>query len=136
MLKAVLDTNVLVSGMLSASGSPGRIVNLMKQTRQRQFNVYYNDEIISEYRDVLARGKFHFSPVTVERLFEALLAIGFPVCAISSRVPMPDESDRVFYDVAKASGALLVTGNKKHYPDEPFIITPAEFINFIEAYEI
>jgi putative PIN family toxin of toxin-antitoxin system len=133
MLKAVLDTNVLVSGMLSASGSPGRIRNCLKQTRYRQFVVYYNDGIIAEYRDVLSRGKFCFSPAAVNELFESLLAVGFPVYTVSSVVPMPDESDRVFYDVAKESGALLVTGNKKHYPDEPFIVTPAEFVARIEA---
>jgi len=41
--------------------------------------------------------------------------------------PMKDENDRAFYDAAKATGAFLVTGNKKHYPDEPFILTPREF---------
>jgi hypothetical protein len=41
---------------------------------------------------------------------------------------MPDESDRVFYDVAKTAGAYLITGNTKHFPQEPFILTPAEFV--------
>jgi hypothetical protein len=41
---------------------------------------------------------------------------------------MPDETDRKFYDTAKAAGAMLITGNTKHYPDEPFILTPAAFI--------
>jgi hypothetical protein len=41
---------------------------------------------------------------------------------------MPDETDRKFYDVASACGALLITGNLKHYPSEPFIISPAGFL--------
>jgi hypothetical protein len=41
---------------------------------------------------------------------------------------MPDESDRKFYEIAKAAGAILITGNTKHYPDEPFIVTPTVFV--------
>jgi hypothetical protein len=45
-----------------------------------------------------------------------------------SQVNLPDEADRKLYDVAEAAGAILVTGNKKHYPDEPFTKDPAEFM--------
>jgi len=41
---------------------------------------------------------------------------------------MTDETDRVFYDTAKASGAILITGNIRHYPAMPFIMTPADFL--------
>jgi predicted nucleic acid-binding protein len=41
---------------------------------------------------------------------------------------MKDETDRKFYDTAKSSSATLITGNMKHYPAEPFIMTPADFI--------
>jgi predicted nucleic acid-binding protein len=43
---------------------------------------------------------------------------------------MLDEDDRIFYDTAKNAGAYLVTGNKRHYPDEAFILTPADFLSF------
>jgi len=42
-----------------------------------------------------------------------------------------DESDRVFYEVAKSAGAYLVTGNAKHFPDEPFIISPAKCVELL-----
>jgi hypothetical protein len=42
---------------------------------------------------------------------------------------MADESDRKFFDAAKTCGAVLITGNKKHYPPEPFILSPAEFLS-------
>jgi predicted nucleic acid-binding protein len=42
--------------------------------------------------------------------------------------PIPDEEDRKFYNVAKSSGAFLITGNIKHFPSESFIITPADFL--------
>jgi predicted nucleic acid-binding protein len=41
---------------------------------------------------------------------------------------MPDEEDRKFYNVAKSSGAFLITGNIKHFPPESFIVTPADFL--------
>jgi len=43
-------------------------------------------------------------------------------------ISLPDESDRIFYDTACESKAILITGNKKHYPDEEFIMTPADFL--------
>jgi len=51
---------------------------------------------------------------------------------MESNIPMPDESDRIFYDTAKQSGSILITGNTKHFPDEPFIMTPAEFMRMME----
>ena len=50
-----------------------------------------------------------------------------------STIPLPDESDRIFYDTAKDSGAILVTGNIKHYRDESFIMTPADFMTLLDS---
>lgn len=42
---------------------------------------------------------------------------------------MPDESDRVFYEVSLSKeDSFLVTGNLKHYPIAPRIVSPSEFI--------
>ena len=37
------------------------------------------------------------------------------------------------YDTAIASGAVLVTGNKKHYPEEPIILSPTEFLESVKS---
>jgi predicted nucleic acid-binding protein len=47
---------------------------------------------------------------------------------LKSDIPFHDESDRIFYDTAVTSGAVLVTGNIRHFPDEPFVLTPTDFI--------
>jgi len=47
----------------------------------------------------------------------------------TSTISLPDETDRIFYDTAKSSEAVLITGNIRHYPEEPFIMTPAEFLS-------
>jgi len=45
---------------------------------------------------------------------------------------MPDEDDRVFYEVSLSNeDSFLVTGNLKHYPTSPRVITPAAFIDII-----
>jgi hypothetical protein len=42
---------------------------------------------------------------------------------------MPDEDDRMFYEVSLSrEDSFLVTGNLKHYPATPQVITPADFI--------
>jgi len=48
-------------------------------------------------------------------------------------VILSDEDDRCYYDTAKNFGAYLVTGNIKHYPDDPWVLTPAEFVKLLDA---
>ena len=125
MMNAVLDTNILVSGLLSAKGNPARIINAF---RDKQFNLFYNDEIITEYRDVLFRDRLGLHVEDVNDLLNSIYIFGFPVICARSNLLLSDEDDRIFYDVAKAAKAYLITGNIKHYPSEPFIITPAQFV--------
>ena len=124
MNKVVLDTNVLVSSLL-ANGSPAAIVDLTAEGKLRPF---YNDLIISEYWHVLKRQKFTFQPLQVSRLINDIVKIGIAIEPHGlSVIPMPDEDDRIFYEVAKASGAILITGKLRHFPDESFIMTPSDF---------
>jgi len=125
MNKVVLDTNVLVSSLL-ASGPPAAILDLVAEGKLRPF---YNDLIISEYWHVLKRPQFNFHPLQISRLIDDIVKAGIAVEANDpSTIPMPDEDDRKFYDVAIASRAFLITGNKKHFPLDSFIITPADFL--------
>lgn len=130
MLNVVLDTNVLVSGLLSAKGHPAQIVNAFKAN---QFNFFYSAEIMLEYRDVLSRSRFGFEAKDVDDLLDTIATIGFPVIPEISKIQLPDEDDRVFYDVAKSSGSYLITGNIKHYPSEPLVVTPAQFVALIAS---
>jgi len=133
MLNAVLDTNVLVSGLISAYGNPAQIINAFKEKR---FNFIYNDEILREYRDVLFRSKLGLNSADVNDLIGEIIKAGFSVIPEKSKISLPDEDDRIFYDTAKTAGAYLVTGNIKHYPNEPTIITPAEFLKLIINSEV
>jgi len=74
-----------------------------------------------------------FSPEKQKTLINEIVEIGVVVNPSPSDIPMADESDRIFYDTAKEAGAILITGNTKHYPTEQFITTPAEFIKQINT---
>ena len=125
MAYVVLDTNVLVSALWSKDGTPAKIAHLIPEGK---IIPCYCDEILSEYETVLSRPKFGFTQYQVTALLENIKKWGTSYTVSKSIGQMIDESDRVFYDVAKESKAILITGNIKHFPVEPFIMTPAEFM--------
>ena len=88
----------------------------------------YNEKILAEYKDVLHRPYLRISTDDADIILDASKYYGESVESIPSVFPMVDEDNRIFYDTAKNSGAYLVTGNTRHYPDDPFILTPAEFL--------
>ena len=130
MLSALIDTNVLVSGLTSDKGSPARIVDAFKENR---FNLFHCPEIVAEYHDVLSRGWLGLDTVDVHDLIELIILTGFSIMPEKSSMAMTDEDDRVFYDAAKNGGAYLVTGNIKHYPKEKFVVTATQFLMLIEG---
>ena len=125
MRKVVLDTNVLVSALWSKQGNPNSIV---EKLFRNEIELCYTDEMIDEYDEVLRREKFGFSKNQVDSFMQELLKNGVSSDSTESTEPFSDETDRKFYDAAKTNGAVLITGNTKHYPDQPFILTPHEFL--------
>jgi len=110
----VLDTNVVVSGLLSPSGPPGRLVDVLLGRRLR---LALDDRIEIEYREVLARPRLGIEPVRREA-FLAILQFQDHVTGMPwpHRLP-PDEDDVVFLEVALQTAArAVVTGNLKHFP--------------------
>lgn len=94
----------------------------------------YNEEILAEYEDVLSRPKFKFPKEAVATIIAYVKEYGIH----SDRVPfdeqMPDESDRVFYEVALSKeDAYLMTGNLKHFPVTPIVVTPAEMLEILDG---
>jgi len=125
MNKVVMDTNVLVSAFWKKPSNAGQIIDMVVT---RQLIPCYNAKILLEYLDVLNRPKFKFSSSDVNNLLELIKIEGISVIAQQSTIPFVDESDRKFYDIATACGAYLITGNLKHYPNKPFILTPGQFL--------
>ncbi len=98
-----------------------------------QIKPLYNDEILEEYSEVLHRSKFHLDEKDITWLLHFIRENGID----SERFPfdgdMPDEDDRVFYEVALSEeDSFLVTGNLKHFPKVPKVVTAAQMIEILE----
>lgn len=125
----VLDTNILVSALLSPFGQPARVLDLVLAGEVR---LAFDDRLMAEYREVLARPKFGFRQEDVQALIDYLLAEGEPVVALPLFVTLPDSDDLPFLEVAAQANAVLVKGNKAHYQGAPTIavvLTPREFLD-------
>jgi len=128
MLRIVVDTNVVVSAFLTPNGNPARILD---QITDQKLQICYNQEILTEYVEVLSRPRFKFSKNDCDNFIQGIKEFGRLVKPSVSNIPLLDEDDRCFYDVAKFCEAILITGNIKHFPTEQFIITPAEFLGLV-----
>ena len=128
----VIDTNVLVSAVLKAHSVPGSIVELA-------FDVpiipILNEAIEKEYREVLSRPKFHLPEDLLEGIMSTFHKRAIYVDAEHLDVELPDPKDLVFYEVVmeerKEEDAYLVTGNIRHFPNRPFIVTPRAMLDII-----
>jgi len=132
----VLDTNVLVSGILNPHGPPGRIVDLLRTGKLR---LAVDDRILSEHADVLHRPRLapYFAGSDVEHILEYLRGNSERVIATARIAGLPDPHDAPFLETAKAAGTLLVTGHIKHFPARKragvTVETPAEFMKRFET---
>ena len=134
---AVLDTNVIVSALLS-SKADAATVQVIQKLFSDSFCPVISKEIMAEYTEVLHRAKFHFSPALVEDLLFAIEEKAEYVIPASTGAILPDMKDLPFYEVVmekRADDAYLVTGNQKHFPAEPFIVTAREFLEILEQNE-
>jgi uncharacterized protein len=132
-MRIVLDTNVLVSGLLNPYGPPGQIVRMVAAD---EILLCFDARILAEYRDVLLRSKFDFRVEHVDALLEQIRTAGVSAASQPLACRLPDRDDEPFLEVAVASVAdYLVTGNMRHYPARlRFGITVVSPAEFVEAY--
>ena len=128
----VIDTNVLVSAVLKSHSVPGSIVEL---AFDGPIIPILNETIEKEYREVLSRPKFHLPEDLVEGIMSTFHKRAIYVDAEHLDIELPDPKDLVFYEVVmeerKEEDAYLVTGNIRHFPNRPFIVTPREMLDII-----
>jgi len=129
-MKVVLDTNVIVSGLLSPFGPAGQII---RQVASGDLELCYDARILSECKSVLIREKFPFIRESVEDLLYQIKVNGNLTTGKPLIKRLPDKDDEPFLEVALSCGArYLVTGNLKHYPTKKQegirILSPAEFL--------
>lgn len=130
-MRIVLDTNVLVAGLLNPSGNPGRTLDLFLAG---ELTLLVDDRILAEYRAVLRRPKFGFDAGDVSDLLDHIEAESARVAAPPLGLELPDERDLPFLEVVVAGHAeALVTGNirdfKSHETVPIAVESPADFIH-------
>jgi putative PIN family toxin of toxin-antitoxin system len=130
-MRVVIDTNVIVSGVLNPHGPPGRIVNaLLSET----VTILHDDRFLSEYREVLLRPTFGFARSDVEGLLDFVESVGEHVSAEPLSLVLPDPDDLPFLEVAISGAAgALITGNIRHFKPRggrhsALVTTPADFL--------
>ena len=130
----VLDTNVLVAGLLKPFGPSAAALRLVLTGMIQTAHDY---RIRTEYREVLSRPVFGFAPSDVDALLPQIEEDGVWVTPPPVSIPWPDPTDAPFWETAVAARAeVLITGNKRHYPKKkegPRISSPAEFLAEFKA---
>lgn len=133
---AVIDTNVIASALISKH--PGTApLTVLANVFSGDITPVFNDEIIEEYQVVLSREKFHLNPQDIDTALSAITDYGLNL----ERTPdvdesFPDPKDLVFYEVKMSKDdAYLVTGNTKHFPKKPFVVTPREMVHILAKQE-
>jgi len=130
MQNIVIDTNVLVSALISPSGTSGKVLESIFVNEN--VCICYSDDIIDEYNKVLNMGHFkryNFDTKRKKQIILDIVKLGQKTTPIISKTRLPDEDDRIFYDAAKASDSIILTWNKKHFPKKSSTLTPTEYMN-------
>ena len=131
MIYAVIDTNVLVSALITHNPEAAT-AKVVKSLLNQSFVPMYDADIIAEYNEVLHREKFPILPDVADALISYIIEHGVEASRVDYAETMPDEDDRVFYEVSLSNDdSFLVTGNLKHYPLSPRVITPTAFIDLL-----
>lgn len=133
MQKIILDTNVIVSALIS-KGAPWEIVyDILLEDKVR---VYISDAILEEYTEVLTRDKFarfqNFKANAdfILAIIEELAIVKQPNIEVNI---LQDEDDNKFLELASTVDAdFIITGNTKHFDIGDYkntkIVTPAEYL--------
>ena len=128
---AVIDTNVVVSGMI-ISNPDAPTVGFLDCLGNKTITPLYCEENLEEYESVLSREKFRLPKEKVEKFIKMMKSDGISSNRRPSKEYFPDPKDIVFYEVALSKeDSFLVTGNNKHFPKVDFVVTPAEMMEIV-----
>ena len=131
-LFAVIDTNVVVSSLFSKDSTSSPVI-VLNAVLAGFITPLYNSEILDKYKEVLSRPRFPFNSLQIDTVIGAFKDFGLDTDRTQVNAKdFPDSDDIVFYEVKMSvDDAFLVTGNVKHFPKEPFVVTPAEMVEIL-----
>ena len=130
MIYAVIDTNVIVSSLLTRNhdSATARVMNAVYEGKVIPLVC---DEILGEYEEVLHRAQLKLDPAKCDYILSLIRDQAEPMHPVHTDASMPDEDDRIFFEIALAGqdvfDSRLVTGNIKDYPKAYFVVSPSEF---------
>jgi len=134
-MRVVIDTNVIVSGLLSPYAAPSEVLRMVIANRVEPC---VDARILAEYTEVLGRKRFGFDRAQTSLLVDLIARTGLMITATPLRRPLPDSDDEPFTEVAvTAHAACLITGNIKHYP--PGLLKPVKVLapeQFLRLYRM
>ena len=140
MIKAVLDTNVLASGVLgfaAAEQAPSRLLRLWQEQR---FELVVSESILAELASIMAKPYFRQRMTeaqnwSTQRLLQDRATIA-PLTASVSGVATHPEDDLVLVAAISAQADYLVTGDKRLQLLDAFrgvrILSPRAFLDLLE----
>lgn len=132
--RVVVDTNILVSYLLPNKKLTA-IRAFMDRVLRGDFELIVSKEIMQEYEDVLHRRKFGFLDDSISELLDFFQYNSIFVEAWDTGVELADSGDLPFFEAYIAEQSpetFLVTGNTKHFPEWPYIVTPSQIIKVLE----
>ena len=116
MIKAVLDTNILVSGLISSGGPPAKIIDFWEGEK---FSLITSEKIIGEVVRVLnypkIRTKYNLDKEKIEDFVNGL-TIFSEVCKPQEKISVinDDPEDNKFLEAAVQANADFIVSGDKH----------------------
>ena len=133
-MRVVLDTNVIVSGLLTPHGPCGQIIELLLKGVLR---ACVDGRIVDEYDRILYRHRFHIPQAQASVILNEINASAESIAAVPLPELLPDPDDAAFLEVAAAADAVLVTGNARHFPSRAragvAVVSPKEFLDLLRS---
>lgn len=132
MIYVVIDTNVIVSALITKNPNAAT-TRVLELALMGEIVPLYDQDVLDEYLEVLTRKKFKLKEDSIQYIIKTITINGIDTLRTSFLEDMPDEDDRVFYELSLSEPeSLLITGNSKHFPRTPRVVSPSEFLRIIE----
>ena len=132
MIYVVIDTNVIVSALITKKPNAAT-TRVLELALMGEIVPLYDQNVLDEYLEVLTRKKFKLKEDSIQYIIKTITINGIDTLRTSFLEDMPDEDDRVFYELSLSEpDSLLITGNSKHFPRTPRVVSPSEFLRIIE----
>ena len=132
MAKAVLDTNIIVSGLRNPERNAASVLRLAES---RAFRCYVSQEMLNEYEEVLARTSLGLKPEQIKKFLRMLRRIFFMANPAKQVEAASDPDDDKFLECAlKARADYIVTGNLRHFPpqfQDIRVVSPRQFLSIV-----